>query len=134
MTPTLLLQFFAILAGGACFVAFLLVILILAYKLISNNSSEYYEEIEGSDGITEEKLTKQQTDIYVNGVMRGSSIVFVSIFQTWKDNNEVPLIGNFDELRIEFGKNLELFNKDNKLMNDWVDKYNEHFKKTQEDK
>ena len=68
MTPALLLQFFAILAGGACFIAFLLIILILAYKLINQSAPEYYEEQPEEDMVAISptlKLTKEQYDIYL---------------------------------------------------------------------
>ena len=132
MTPTILIELFAILAGGACFIAFLTVILILVYKLLS--PQEFYEEQSKEENVNGSGLNKEEFAIYTNGIMRGSSIVFVSLFKVWKDNQEVPLVGDFDEFRVSIGKNLDTFNKDKKIMDEWIDKYNEHFKKAEDDK
>ena len=135
MTPALLLQFFAILAGGACFIAFLCIVLVLVNKLISPQG--YYEE-EPQEELTavdkDVNLNKEQLNIYTNGIMRGSSVVFISIYKCWKDNNDVPLIGGFDELRADVGKNLDLFSKEPKVLDAWVDKYNQYFKDMENNK
>lgn len=138
MTPALLLQFFAILAGGACFIAFLAIILFVVYMISAKVFGYEYIEEENEEemiSITPDiKLTKREFEVYSHGVGVGSSIVFVSLFKCWKDNNEVPIVGDFDTIRIDMVKNLEVFNKDKKLMNDWVDMYNQFFKKIEEDK
>lgn len=133
MTATTLLYLFAILAGGACFIAFLTVILVLVYKLIVPYDNEP-QNPETFQVAPDEKLTKEQLNIYTNGIMRGSSVVFVGLYKSWKDNNDVPLIGSFDDLRTEVGKNLDLFNKDGSLLTRWVEKYNQHFKDIGENK
>ena len=126
MELIIILKIIALLSVCACFILFLVVALIIVSKFSPSD-----EPFVGTTN--EKKLDDEKFKVYVDGVVRGSSIVFVSMFKMWKENNEVPIIGSFDEIRKDLSGNLNLFQQNNKVLNEWVDKYNEYLK-TQEAK
>jgi hypothetical protein len=83
-----------------------------------------YEPVDAKEDKPSDEIVKT----FNSGIERGVSIVFVSAYRMWKDNNYVPIVGDFDVIKNDLLKSLNDFKSDPKLLDSWVDDYNAYIK------